>query len=292
VLSAVLRVEADEVYYGPLRGSRFRLVSHLLEGEAKLDNCAVDILQGSIRLSGSMRSTANRAHHPTQLQMRLQDVELPALFAGATGMGLNVLSGENIRGSLRGVADIRTDLGRKFLPNFMKTDGYLKVDFRNLELINVEVLMEALKFMKAERTGHLYFAPVTGEFLLTQGQLIIPGLRLDSNLSNLEISGHYGLEGATNLFIGLKPLQALFGNNDKRIARIQRGERVSQSDNGKLTYVSLRRPAPKERYKVRLFQRDEQREAMTRLRQQYLDYLTTQRLDTTVRLLRSRNFTP
>ena len=286
VLSAVLRVEADEVYYGPLKGSRFRMVSHLLEGEAKLDNCSVDVLQGSVRLSGSMRSTANRAHHPTRLQMRLHDVELPALFAGASGMGLNVLGGENIRGSLRGVADVRTDLGRKFLPNFSKTDGYLKVDFRNLELINVEALMEALKFMKTERTSHLYFAPVTGEFLLTQGQLIIPGLRLDSNLSNLEISGHYGLEGATNLFIGLKPFQALFGNNDKRIERIQKGEPMSHSDNGKLTYVNLRRTAPKEKYKVRLFQRDEQREAMARLRQQYRDYLTTQRLDTTVRLLR------
>ncbi|MDO7845560.1 AsmA-like C-terminal region-containing protein [Hymenobacter sp. M29] len=286
VLSAVLRVEAEKVHYGPLQGSRFRLVSHLLEGEAKLDNCSVDVLQGGIRLSGYMRSSANRAHHPTQLQMRLQDVELPALFAGASGMGLNVLSGENIRGSLRGVADIRTDLGRKFLPDFAKTDGYLKVDFRNLELINVEVLMEALKFMKAERTGHLYFAPVTGEFLLTQGQLIIPGLRLDSNLSNLEISGHYGLDGATNLFIGLKPLQALFGNNDKRVERIRNGEPVSHSDNGKLTYVNLRRTAPKEKYKVRLFQRDEQREAMARLRQQYRDYLITQRLDTTVRLLR------
>jgi hypothetical protein len=61
---------------------------------------------------------------------------------------------------------------------------------------------------------------------------------------------------------------------------------VSHSDNGKLTYVNLRRTAPKEKYKVRLFQRDEQREAMARLRQQYRDYLITQRLDTTVRLLR------
>ncbi|MBF9223048.1 AsmA-like C-terminal region-containing protein [Hymenobacter ruricola] len=286
VLSAVLRVEADEVHYAALSGSNFRLVSHLLEGEATLDNCSVDALDGHLSLSGYMRSSANRAHHPTQLQMRLQDVQLPALFATISGMGLNVLGGDNIRGSLRGVADIRTDLGTKFLPNLSATDGYLKTDIKGLELLNVEVLMEALKFMKAERTGHLYFEPVTGEFLLTQGQLIIPGLRLNSNLSNLEISGHYGLDGATNLFIGLKPLQALFGDNKKRIERIQNGEPGSQSDNGKLTYVNLRRTAPKEKYKVRLFQRDEQRSAMARLRQQYRDYLVTQRLDTTMRRLR------
>ena len=143
--------------------------------------------------------------------------------------------------------------------------------------------------MKAERTGHLYFEPVTGEFLLAQGQLIIPGLKLNSNLSNLEISGHYGLDGATNLFIGLQPMKALFGNNDKRIERIQNGEPMTKADakgKNKLTYLNLRRTAPKEKYKVRLFQRSEQREALDKLRAQYRKLLLTQRLDTTVRLLR------
>ena len=289
VLSAVLRVEADQVRYGAIRGSQFRLVSHLLDGEAHLDNCSLDALQGHISLRGSMLSTANRAHHPTQLQIRLDEVQLPALFATATSMGLNVLSEDNIRGTLRGVADVRTDLGPTFLPGLQQTAGYLKTDFRDLELLNVEALMETLKFMKAERTGHLYFEPVTGEFLLAQGQLIIPGLQLNSNLSNLEVSGHYGLDGATNLFIGLQPMKALFGNNNKRIERIQNGEPMSKADaKGKnnLTYVNLRRTAPKEKYKVRLFQRNEQRDALDKLRAQYRNFLLTQRLDTTVRLLR------
>ena len=289
VLSAVLRVEADQVRYGAIRGSQFRLVSHLLDGEAHLDNCSLDALQGHISLRGSMRSTANRAHHPTQLQIRLDEVQLPALFATATSIGLNVLSEDNIRGTLRGVADVRTDLGPTFLPGLQQTAGYLKTDFRDLELLNVEALMETLKFMKAERTGHLYFEPVTGEFLLAQGQLIIPGLQLNSNLSNLEVSGHYGLDGATNLFIGLQPMKALFGNNDKRIERIQNGEPMNKADakgKNKLTYVNLRRTAPKEKYKVRLFQRNEQRDALDKLRAQYHNFLLTQRLDTTVRLLR------
>lgn len=286
VLSAVLRVEADNVHYGALRGGRFRLVSHLLDGEARLDNCSFDGLQGHLSLSGYMRSTANRAHHPTQLQVRLEDIQLPSLFATATSMGLSVLGGDNIKGSLRGVADIRTDLGPTFLPGLAQTAGYLKTDVRDLELINVEALMEALKFMKSERTSHLYFEPVRGEFVLAQGQIIIPGLHLNSNLSNLEVSGHYGLDGATNLYIGLKPLQALFGNNDKRVERIQNGATVSKSTSGKLTYVNLRRTAPGEKYKVRLFQRDEHRDAMTRLQEQYRGFLRTQRLDTTVRMLR------
>ncbi|WP_210520416.1 AsmA-like C-terminal region-containing protein [Hymenobacter terricola] len=285
VLSAVLHVEADQVHYGVIRGSRFRLVSHLLDGEARLDNLSMDALGGHIGLSGHMISTANRRHHPTQAQLRLDDVALPAFFTMATALGLKVLSGDNIRGTLRGVMDLRTDLDASFLPALKQTTGYLKTDLRNLELLDVEALVEALKFMKSARTSHLYFEPVSSEFALSQGQLLIPGLSLNSNLSNLEISGTYGLDGRTNLFIGLKPLQALFGNNDKRVERIQNGEPVSRST-GKLTYVNLRRAGAGEKYKVRLFQKDEQRQEQASLRQQYRDLLLTQRLDTTVRLLR------
>ncbi|MCI1186227.1 AsmA-like C-terminal region-containing protein [Hymenobacter sp. DH14] len=289
VLTAVLRVEADQVTYGPVSGSRFRLVSHLRNGEARLDNCSVDALQGHLSISGYMRSPANRAHHPTQLQVRLQDIQLPALFGTMADMGLGVLGADNVLGSLRGVADLRTDLGRSFLPSLGNTAGYLKTDIRGLELVNVEALVQALKILKSERTSHLYFEPVQGEFVLGEGQLLIPGLRLNSNLSNLDVSGHYGLSGATNLYIGLQPMKALFGNNEKRIERIQNGEPMTKADakgKDKLTYVSLRRTAPGEKFQVRLFQRDEHRDAQARLLEQYRSYLLTQRLDTTVRMVR------
>jgi hypothetical protein len=278
-------VEADEVRYAAIKGARFRLVSHLLEGEARLDKCSFDALQGRISLRGLMVSTADRRHHPAQAQIRLEDIQLSELFTTATAMGLNVLGGDNIQGSLRGAVDLRTDLGLKFLPDLERTTGYLKTDFRDLELLNVEVLMEALKFMKIERTSHLFFEPVSSDFILANGQLLIPDLRLNSNLSSLVVSGRYGLDGRTNVYVGLKPLQALFGNNDKRIERIQQGE-TTRNANRKLTYINMRRAAPGEKYKVRLFQKEEHSREQALLRQEYRDFLLTHRLDTTVRMVR------
>ena len=289
VLTAVLRVEADKVNYGAMRGSTFRLVSHLRNGEARLNNCSLDALQGHLSLSGYMRSPANRAHHPTQLQVRLTDIELPALFGTMAEMGMGVLGADNVRGTLRGAADLRTDLGRTFLPSLANTAGYLKTDISGLELVNVEALVQALKMLRSERTSHLYFEPVQGEFVLAEGQVLIPELRLNSNLSNLDVSGHFGLSGATNLFVGLQPMKALFGNNDKRVERIQNNEPMTKADakgKDKLNYLSLRRTAPGEKFQVRLFQRDEHRDAQARLLAQYRSYLLTQRLDTTVRMVR------
>ena len=286
-LSAVLRVEADKVSYGPITGSRFRLVSYLRDGEARLENCSLDALQGHITLSGRIQSTSNRFHHPTQAKLHLENVQLPDLFNTTSAMGLKMLSGDNVRGTVRGVADIRTDLNQAFLPSLKQTTGFLKADFQDLELLNVEALMEALKFMKAERTSHLYFEPVSSHFILADGQLLLPGLRLNSNLSSLAVSGSYGFDGRTNLFVGLKPLQALFGNNDKRVERIQDNDPRRNADR-KLTYINLRRSTAGEKYKVRLFQKDEQRREQQALRDYCRDVLHTQRLDTTLHVVGRR----
>jgi len=284
VLTALLRVQAEQVRYAAIRGSDFRLVSHLRDGEARLDDCSLEALQGRITLRGRLLTTEGRDHHPLHVQALFQDIQLSDLFTTATAMGLNVLGGDNIKGTLRCAADLHTDLDASFLPSISQTLGYLKADISRLELLDVEALEQSLKFMKAERTGHLYFEPVSSSFVLSQGQLLIPRLRLNSNLSNLEVSGTYVLDGRANLYVGLSPLQALFGNNDKRIERIQKGELLARPKN-RLTYVSLSRSVPGVKYKMRLFQKDEQREQQAALRQQYR-LLLSQRLDTTLHLLR------
>ncbi|SHI89910.1 AsmA-like C-terminal region [Hymenobacter daecheongensis DSM 21074] len=281
ILTAVLRVQADNVRYAALTGRQFRLVSHLSKGEARLDDCSLDAFEGRLTLRGRMITNAGRQHHPLYVQLQLQDIQLPLLFGAATSMGLNVLGANNVRGTLRCAADVRTDLDATFLPVFDETLGYLKTDIRGLELLDVEALAQALKFMKAERTGHLFFEPVSSEFILNRGQLLIPDLDLNSNLSNLQVSGRYFLDGRADLYVGLNPMQALFGNNDKRIERIRNNQLVRRAS--RLTYLGLSRPAPGVKYKVRPFQRDEQRRQQIELRQQYRRLLFTQRLDTTVK---------
>jgi len=281
--TALLRVEADQVRYAAVRGSRFQLVTHLQEGEALLDDCTVNTLGGRVTLRGRLITNAGRQHHPLQVQALLEDIKLPELFGTATAMKLNVLERSNIQGSLRCAAAVRTDLDEKFLPNLDNTNGYLKADLRELELVDVEMLEETFKLFK-KRTGHLFFEPVSTEFVLSRGQLLIPNLRLNSNLTELQVSGRYDLDGRANLYVGLNVLHALTGNNDKRIARIQAGDPVRRR-RAPLTYVNLSRDVPHTKYRVKLFQKQEQRQAQAELRKQFRQLIITQRLDTTLRLL-------
>jgi len=283
MFTALLRVEADHVRYAAVQGTQFQLVTHLQAGEAILDDCTVNALGGRVTLRGRLITNAGRLHHPLQVQALLEDISLPALFGMTTAMRLNVLGSDNVAGTLRCSAALRTDLDEKFIPNLDNTNAYLKADIRNLELINVEALQEAFKFFK-KRTEHLYFEPVSTEFVLSRGELLIPNLRLDSNLTELQINGRYDLDGRADLYVGMNPLHALLGSNKKRIARIQAGEATTRHDS-KLSYVSLSREAPRTKYRVKLFQKHEQRQAQATLRRQLRQLVITQRLDTTLRLL-------
>jgi hypothetical protein len=146
------------------------------------------------------------------------------------------------------------------------------------------MLAQSFKFIKKERTAHLFFEPVSTEFILNGSQLLIPSLHLNSNLTELEVSGRYNLDGRANLYVGMNPLNVLFGNNKRRVERIQSGEPM-RPRSPKLTYVNLRRDEPGTKYQVKVFQKKEQQQQQATLRQQAHQLLLTQRLDTTLRLL-------
>jgi hypothetical protein len=283
-LTAVLRVQADRVSYNSIEGGKFQLLSHLNSTEARVDACSLDAFDGRITLHGLLRTDGGRQHHPLQVQALLEDIRLPDFFATANTMRFHVLTQDNIKGTLRCVAALRTDLDSTFLPVRAATFGYVKADLRDLELLNVEALQDAFKFVKKERTGHLFFEPVSTEFLLNGGQVLIPSLKLNSNLTELEVSGRYGLDGRANLYVGMNPLNILFGNNKRRVERIQSGEPM-RSRKPRLTYVNLRRDAPATKYQVKLFQKKEQQQQQAALRQQCHQLLLTQRLDTSMYLL-------
>jgi hypothetical protein len=283
-VTAQVRVSADQVRYDLLRGRNFRLVSYLEPGSARLENCSLQAFGGSISLQGRMQTTSGPNHHPLRAQMRLQQIQLPALFQLAEALQFDVLRADNVRGTMECEADVHTDLDAAFLPSLQQTHAYLKTDLRDLELLDVDALTQALKFLSNKKTNHLYFEPVSPRFILDGNRVLVPSMHLNSNLTDLAVSGEYYLTGRANLYMGLSPMQALFGNNEKRIERIQSGEAARRPSRG-LVYVHLSR-APGTKYKVRLFKKQEQRQQQERLRQQYRALLRTQQLDTTLRRLR------
>lgn len=286
VLAATLHVQADQVRYAAVRGGQFQLAAHLRDGAARLDTVALNAFGGRVRLSGVLQTNRGGDHHPLHVQTTLDNIQLSEFFTVAQAMHLRVLGGDNIRGTVRLAGDLRTDLDATFLPGFDQTQAYLQADISNLELIDVEALTESLKFIRKERSGHLYFEPVRTQLVLDRGEVLIPDLQLNSNLANMAVNGTYALDGRANLYVGANAIQALFGDNKKRIERIKSHQPLAPRPHPGLTYVNLRRASGEAKYHVRLFKKDEQRQQQDQLRLQARQFLVTQRLDTTLHLLR------
>ena len=274
-----VHVVAAQMRYGVLQGQDFELLSTLVAGQAQVQECSLAAFGGRLELSGVLQTDSGANHHPLRAQLRLRDVQLPQLFALAAPLGLDALGSDNVRGRMNAAADVQTDLDHTFLPRLNRTRAFVRTNIQDLELINVEALMQALHLLSPRRTGHLYFEPVQSQFLLDQGRLLIPGLNLSSNLTDMQVTGEYGFNGRADLFVGLSPLQTLFGNNRKRIERIQSGEATQRRSRG-LIYLHLQRVAGSSRYKVKLFKKQQQRQQQTELLENYRHLLRRQPPDT------------
>ena len=283
-IGAEVRVQADQVRYVALRGTQFRLRTSLQAGRAEVEECALNAFGGAVTLRGALQLNAGQGHHPLHAQARLRNLQLPAVFSLASMLNFDVLGGDNVRGTADCEADFHTDLDTEFVPRLHLTQAYVKADIQNLELLDVRVLQDALKFLSRKRVGHLYFEPVKATFFLDRGRVLIPDLRLNSNLTSMAVSGEYNLTGQANLYVGLNPFQVMLGNNARRVGRIKAGQPVRRTSST-LTYAHLRR-APGSSYKVRLFKKNEQEQQQEALLQQSRQLLLEQRLDTTMRLLR------
>ncbi|NVO85892.1 AsmA-like C-terminal region-containing protein [Hymenobacter terrestris] len=266
-ITGQVHVTANRMHYGVLRGTDFDLLTTLEAGRARLESCSVHAFGGELTLRGVMRTDSGTNHHPLRAHMQLRNVELPQLFALAIPLGLDVLGPDNVRGRMQAEATIRTDLDQTFLPRLATTRALVQADLIDLELLEVDALMQALKMLSPRRTSHLFFEPVQADFLLDKGQLLIPDLNLSSNLTDLQVTGEYGLDGRADLFVGLSPLQTLFGNNRKRIERIRSGEATERRSRG-LIYLHLNRQ-PGSRYKVKLFKKQQQRQQQAEVQEKY-----------------------
>ncbi|MET4106347.1 AsmA-like C-terminal region-containing protein [Hymenobacter sp. UYP22] len=283
-ITGQVRVAAEHMRYGALRGQNFKLLSQLNAGQALVENCSLDAFGGHVQLKGILHTDSGTTNHPLHAQVQVQQVQLPEVFALAQQLGFEVLGPSNIRGTMQAEVEMRTSLGATFLPELSSTQAILRTDIHSLELLEVDALMQALRLFSSRRTGHLYFEPVQPRFILDRGRLLIPSLNLSSNLTDMQVTGEYHLNGQANLYVGFSPLQALLGNNQKRIARIRSGEATRRASKG-LVFVNLTRTPGNPRYKVRLFKKNEQAEQQTQLLQEYKLLLRRHLADTSSYML-------
>ncbi len=270
-------VTADQLFYEALKGSQFYLKAALYDDNVRLHRVTMQAFGGRFTSSGSLQLPDNAKEYPLRLHTQLQEMDLTEVFAAVDMLGLDVLNSRNVRGGVDCSVFVRTSLDQTFLPSIARTVMYTNASIHNMELIEVEAIGKALHFLREKKTSHLYFEDVDMKFILDRGRFIVPGTELNTNLSHLFLAGTYTMEKEANLHFDVAILDVLFGNNKRRVEKV-----VTDQELGKprlVKHLALQREAGQ--YKLRLFNKQENLQAVQQMRDEFQTAVHKYQIDTT-----------
>jgi hypothetical protein len=281
-----LHVKARRLKYLYLQGSDLALDASMNQQRAALSRLHLKTLGGRLDARGEIQMTAVGQHYPLRLRAQVGNIDLQQLFRVAAQMELDLLSPRNIRGTADCQLMVITRLDETFSPSFDRTVAYARTTFRKMELIEVEPIQQALRFLRQERTSHLYFEDVHSSFIMKNNKFITPGIELNSNLTDFRLSGSYTMGGDAHLHMDVNVLSVLFGNNRRRIEKIRNDSTATNS----LPFPRVNRKQhlfvsrDQDKYKVKLHNRKTRDENARALRTEYTDLLRQHGIDTVFRM--------
>lgn len=272
-----LQVNARKVQYNYLNGTDLAIQANLNNYRARLTQLDLKAFGGQISSQGVIYLDEPTATYPVRLQAKVSDIDLQQLLAVANQMKLDLLSPENVKGTASCNLAVLTFLDQTFVPSLDQTVAFAKANFKNMELIEVTPIQSALSFLRKERTNHLYFEDVTTRFILQNNQFITPKLQLNSNLTDFELSGRYVMGGGAKLNMDINVLNVLFGNNKRRIERIQADSTAAKNDQNKQHLQLIR---DQNKYKVRLHNKKDRADNAQILKEEFESIIRHHQIDT------------
>ncbi|MGV3559694.1 hypothetical protein [Larkinella arboricola] len=272
-----IEVKARKLDYNALRGHDFGVKTVIRDETAQLERLTMNAFGGRLGARGLMKLDELKGI-PVKLNVTLQKMDLNQLFRAAEEMNIDVLKSENIRGNVDCSMTLRTELDNDFLPDMNKTTAYTKAAIRQMELIEVQPIQQALRFLPKAKTNHIYFEDVDAQFLLHKNRILMPDLNLTSNLSYLQLDGDYTLNKKAAFLVEISVLDLLFGNNKRRIRQIQDDD-TTRMTGGLKNHLMLHRDLGK--YRMKMFGRRDFEAHRKSLHYEWQTELSRHKIDTT-----------
>ncbi len=276
-----LEVNADKIHYQTFNGRGLALQTHIHLNKATVEKCSMQAFGGGLAMEGTLAWNHQQEDIPVELRLRLQHMNLHELFKVSDELNLDILRSQNIAGIMSCNLSVHTQLNQAFTPQLSKTLLYCKALIQDMELIDVQPIQHALRFIRKKRTEHLYFKDVNAHFMFHENRFLTPGVRLDNNICQFTLSGSYTMNGPADLYMDLNVFEILFGNNKRRIEQIQQQtDTVVATHQQHVLVYRLANDYKQNAYKVKLFNKKERSSIERVLLQEFRQQLRQQKIDT------------
>lgn len=216
-LDLVVNAQASEVKYDNLLIQNVTGALYIGDETIKLDNVKGNALDGTLAVSGSYSTRANKKHPAIALKYDVQNLDVQKTFMTFNTVQKLMPIGKFLGGKLTSSLNLTGNLGQNMMPdlttltgngNLFLIEGLLQ-KFKPLELLADKINVSQLK--------NISLKEIREEFAFNAGKVFVKPFKVKVEDIEMEIGGMHGFDQSIDYTIQIKLPRSLIGTQGNNI---------------------------------------------------------------------------
>lgn len=180
----------------------------------RIDSLQMQSMEGSLRGRGAV-SYDPLIGANMQVDASLFNIDIQQLFYAFNNFGQEQLMHNNLSGTISGTSMFTADYDTVFeiLPMSILSEN--RITIRNGELNSFTPMLALSRFIEVEELENIRFETLANNILISDGEIIIPSMTIQSNAINLEASGMHGFDNHYDYHLKLRLSELLYNKSRK-----------------------------------------------------------------------------
>jgi uncharacterized protein involved in outer membrane biogenesis len=239
--SADIDVQVSTMTYQKIEAQNLRGKMRLRD-QKLVFSANAQAMQGRIAVAGCAHLDQNNR---LELNAGLEEVHLSPLFAQCNNFSQEVITSENISGTMTGRVAAQVYFHASGEMNMDKLVVYSDLLAHHGQLKNVEAFASFSKILREDDLRNLKFTTLQNYIEVHNGKVYLPAMHIQNNACNMTISGQQAFQGDLSYYIKVNAGQAMLNRLRKNQAD---GEVMAANDSGLNLYYTM--TGTTENYKI------------------------------------------
>ncbi len=187
-LQLFLEAEADRILLDRFRGTAAHAKVEIANRTLYVNELTFNSLGGKINLAGSLTDHDGDLMR-SSFAGNFRNLHIDSVFYVFHDFDQTWLQSRHLKGQID--ADFDVDMGLKNNLNFIPELLRARINARGIngELVKFEPMQELSRLVKDDKLARLTFGELNNQFLIENKRVIIPSMHIQSNVSNIVLSG-------------------------------------------------------------------------------------------------------
>lgn len=223
-----------------------------------LDTLGMQVADGALGIRGYLNGSDPKKIY-FRSRIRVNDIDLEKMMIKLDHFGQDLVINKNIKGRMTGNIKSHVQLHPDFVPLISDTKAELDVAIYNGSLVDFAPMQAMSGYFKDKNLRNVRFDTLRNVLTLTNGQLNIPAMNINSSLGFIEISGKQSLDTKMEYYLRIPMkmvtsvgFKAIFGRKESEVDMDQVDEIEYRDKDKKVRFMNVKVTGTPDNFKVGL----------------------------------------